>query len=165
MNIGGSTLNLGDDGAKRQYLGVLSFNTGANIPDNATITSVVLKVKKQAISGNANLVAIFQGFMADIKNGFFSTTSGLQITDFQAAGSGTVGPTNGTLNGAVYSINLTNGKTFINILNANSGLTQIRLRFKLDDNNDTIANVLSLYSGDATLAADRPELIITYTLP
>ena len=165
INSTGSTFSLGDDGAKRQYRGLLSFNTGANIPDNATITSVVLKVKKQAIAGGGNPVAIFQGFMADIKNGFFGTAGGLQITDFQAVGSGTVGPVSGTLNGAVYSINLTPGKAFINKLSINSGLTQVRLRFKLDDNNNAIANILSLYSGNAALAADRPQLVITYTLP
>ena len=39
------------------------------------------------------------------------------------------------------------------------------LRFKLDDNNNAIANYLSLYSGNATLAADRPQLVITYIVP
>jgi len=67
--------------------------------------------------------------------------------------------------GNVYSINLTSGKANINKLAARSGLTQIRLRFKRDDNNNTVANILSLYSGNAALAADRPQLVITYTIP
>ncbi|MBI3153480.1 MAG: hypothetical protein HYZ21_15210, partial [Chloroflexi bacterium] len=46
----------------------------------------------------------------------------------------------------------------------NGGLTQIRLRFKLDDNNNAIANYLSLFSGNAPLAS-RPQLIIEYHLP
>jgi hypothetical protein len=46
-----------------------------------------------------------------------------------------------------------------------SGLTQMRLRFKLDDNNNAVANILSLFSGNATAAASRPELIITYYVP
>ena len=41
---------------------------------------------------------------------------------------------------------------------------RIRLRFKLDDNNNTVANYLSLYSGNAP-AASRPQLIIEYYLP
>ena len=45
-----------------------------------------------------------------------------------------------------------------------SGLTQIRLRFKLDDNNDAINNYLSLYSGNAPLAY-RPQLVIEYYVP
>jgi hypothetical protein len=49
-------------------------------------------------------------------------------------------------------------------LATNGGLTQIRLRFKLDDNNNALANYLSLYSGNA-LAANRPQLVITYYVP
>jgi hypothetical protein len=43
-------------------------------------------------------------------------------------------------------------------------VTQIRLSFKLDDNNNTIANYLKLYSGNAP-AASRPQLIIEYYVP
>ncbi|MBI5932062.1 MAG: hypothetical protein HY867_00025 [Chloroflexi bacterium] len=52
----------------------------------------------------------------------------------------------------------------INKLATGSGLTQIRLRFKLDDNNNAVANYLSLYSGNAG-AASRPQLVIGYTVP
>jgi hypothetical protein len=40
----------------------------------------------------------------------------------------------------------------------------MRLRFKLDDNNNTIANYLSLYSGNAS-ATSRPLLIVEYYVP
>jgi hypothetical protein len=168
-NVGGSAnstsaaFNLGDDAKKKQYRGILSFNTGV-IPDNATIIGVTLKVKQQAIVGGGNPVSIFQGFMVDIKNRAFGTAL-LQITDFQTAASSTYGPFSPALVGNVYSINLTAGKTNINKLATNSGLTQMRLRFKLDDNNNTIANYLTLYSGNATAIADRPQLVITYTVP
>jgi hypothetical protein len=56
---------------------------------------------------------------------------------------------------------------FINL----TGLTQIRLRsrpssfgVKLDDNNNAIANYLSLYSGNAP-AAYRPQLVVIYYMP
>jgi hypothetical protein len=61
-----------------------------------------------------------------------------------------------------YSINLTGGKVDINQLGTNGGLTQMRLRFNLDDNNNAIANILSLFSGNAA-AGSRPQLVITYT--
>jgi hypothetical protein len=167
-NVGVSVNNtgniyLGDDTAKKQYRGILSFNTGAVLPDNAVITGVTLKVKKQAIIGGGNPVATFQGFMVDIKNGFFGTTA-LQTSDFQAAANKSYGPFNTALTGGWYSINLTSAKTYVNKLATGSGLTQIRLRFKLDDNNNTIANYLTLYSGNAP-AASRPQLIITYYVP
>jgi hypothetical protein len=170
-NVGGTlnstttTFNIGDDGAKKQYLGILSFSTGANLPDNAMITSVMLKVKQQGIIGGSSPSAIFKGFMADIKNGFFGTSPALQISDFQAVASSVYGISSPTLVGNVYTLNLTSGKLYINKLAANGGLTQIRLRFKLDDNNNAVANYLSLYSGNATAAVDRPQLVITYYVP
>jgi hypothetical protein len=101
--------------------------------------------------------------MIDIKKGIFGT-SALQIIDFQAKPSKTYGPFNTALSGGWYSINLTTGKAYINKLSTNSGLTQIRLRFKLDDNNDAVANYLSLFSGNSTMP-NRPQLIITYVVP
>jgi hypothetical protein len=158
-----ATFNLGDDPARKQYRGILSFNTGAGLPDNAIITAVTLKVRQQAMVGSGNPLSIFQGFMVDIKNGFLGT-SALQITDFQTPASKTYGPFNTALVGGWYNINLNSAQTYINKLSTNGGLTQIRLRFKLDDNNNTVANYISFYSGDAP-AANRPQLVITYIAP
>jgi oligopeptide transport system substrate-binding protein len=163
LNNTGTTFNLGDDAAKKQYRGILSFNT-SSLPDNAVITKVTLKVKQQTIVGGGNPVTTFQGFMVDIKKGFFGTTA-LQASDFQTAASKTYGPFNTVLTTGWYSINLTNGKAYVNKLSTLSGLTQIRLRFKLDDNNNTIANYLSLYSGNTLTAGNRPQLIVEYTIP
>ena len=44
-------------------------------------------------------------------------------------------------------------------------LTQFRLRFKLDDNNDFSANILKIYSSDALNPANHPQLIIQYNTP
>jgi hypothetical protein len=101
--------------------------------------------------------------MADIKNGVFGTTA-LQASDFQTAASKSYGPFVTAAVGGWYSISLTSGKAYINKLATNSGLTQIRLRFKLDDNNNLIANYLSLYSGNAP-AGSQPQLVITYYVP
>jgi uncharacterized repeat protein (TIGR02543 family) len=169
-NLGGSlntstaTFNLGDDAAKKQYRGILSFNTGATLPDNAVITAVTLKVKKANIIGGGNPVSIFQGFMVDIKKGYFGSAATLQNNDFEAVATKSYGPFNTALSGGWYSINLTAAKSYINKLATSSGLTQIRLRFKIDDNNNAIANFLSLYSGNAATTS-RPQLIITYTVP
>jgi hypothetical protein len=140
----------------------LSFNT-ASLPDTAVITKVTLNVKKQSLTGGGNPVTTFQGFMADIKTGTFGAAA-LQTSDFQAKASKTYGPFKPALVGGWYSLDLTNGKGYINKLPALSGLTQIRLRFKLDDNNNTAANYLSLFSGNAPVAS-RPQLVIEYTVP
>ncbi|MCQ3939261.1 MAG: hypothetical protein DPW18_19790, partial [Chloroflexi bacterium] len=46
MNPSAATFNLGDDAANRQYRTILHFDTSA-LPDNAVITSAVLKIRKQ----------------------------------------------------------------------------------------------------------------------
>jgi hypothetical protein len=163
INSSATTFNLGDDAAKKQYRGILSFSTGS-LPDTAVITGVTLRIKQQAIVGGGNPVTMFQGFMFDIKNGLFGAAPTLQTGDFQAAAGRSYGPSAPAPVGGWYSFNLTNAGRFVNKLATSSGLTQIRLRFKLDDNNNTIANYLSLYSGNAS-AADRPQLVITYTMP
>jgi len=162
VNSAATTFRLGDDATKKQYRGVLSFATGSPLPDNAVITQVTLKMKKSAVVGGGNPVTTFQGFMLDMKKGFFGTTA-LEKSDFQAAGSHTYGPTSPSLVGGAYSFNLTSGAPNINKAASNSGLTQVRVRFKLDDNNNLIANYLSLYSGN--LAGSAPQLIVQYYVP
>jgi Tol biopolymer transport system component len=167
INPAATTLRLGDDATNKQYRGILSFSTGT-LPDTATITSVTLKVRMQAVVGGGNPVSLFQGFMVDIKKGFFGTTA-LQTSDFQATFTPATGKTYGPFSPALvsnwYSINLTSGKAYINKLSTNGGLTQVRLRFTLDDNNNAVANYLSLFSGNTSTVANRPQLVITYVVP
>jgi hypothetical protein len=125
----------------------------------------VLKFRQQAIVGGGNPFTAFHGLMIDIKTGFFGTLATLQPLDFQAVASQTLGPANPALIDGFYNLNLLNGKDYINKLAAKGGLTQIRLRFKLDDNNDAVANYLSLYSGNAASTISRPQLIVTFTTP
>jgi hypothetical protein len=159
MNSVATTFNLGDDAANKQYRAILSFNT-STLPDDAIVSKVVLKVKKNGVTGGGNPVNIFQGFMVDIKKGVFGTAV-LELSDFNASASKTIGPLNPTLSiSGWYSINLTGGKAYFN----KTGNTQLRLRFSLDDNNNNVANFLRLYSGNATVT-DCPQLVIQYYVP
>ncbi len=165
LNATNATFNLGDNAAKKQYRDILSFNT-SGLPDTAVITSVTLKIKKSAVVGGGNPVTMFQGFMLDIKKGFFGSSAALQISDFQAAASKTgLGPFSPTPSGTLYTITVPPAAyPYINRLATNGGLTQLRLRFKLDDNNNLIANFISFDSGNAP-AAYRPILTITFHVP
>lgn len=162
MDSGSTTLRLGDDAARKQYRSVLSFDT-SSLPDNAVITKVTLKLRRSGITGGGNPVSIFHGFLADVRNGIFGF-SALQPSDWQTTANKTVGPFNTAISSGWYILDLTAAKAQINKLASGGGLTQIRLRFKLDDNNDAIANFLSLYSGNAGAAA-RPQLIVEYYIP
>jgi len=162
MNSSSTLLYLGDNAAKKQYRSILSFNT-SSLPDNAVVTKVTLKFKKQGVAGGGDPVTTFQGFMADVKKGLFGTAP-LALGDFKTAANKTVASTSPTLTSGWYSLNLTPAKNVINKLTTGGGLTQIRIRFKLDDNNNAIANYLKVYSGNAG-ATNRPQLIIEYYVP
>ena len=171
LNATSQTFNLGDDKTKKQYRAALSFNTGL-LPDTAVITKVTLKFKKSSVTGAATF-AMFGGLFVDVKKGPFALLA-LQTTDFQAT-LGTTGKTYGPFTTALpstgwYTVNLpvtgtTSVLPYINKLTTLSGVTQFRLRFKLDDNNDAVANFISFYSGNAVTAANRPQLAIQYYVP
>jgi hypothetical protein len=169
MNTGATTLRVGDDSLRKQYRTILSFSTGASLPDDAFITLVTFKIKRSSVVGGGNPVTIFGGFFADVKKGFFGTKSTLQTSDFQATSTvatfKSYGPFKPTPVGGWYTINLTSAKSYMNKVTTSSGLTQIRLRFKLDDNNNGSANYLNLFSGNTATVANRPQLIITFNTP
>ena len=156
----GTVLYVGDDIADRQYRTILSFGT-APIPDNAVITKVILKVKKAGVAGT-NPMNTHNGLVVDIKKGAFYNMPALQVQDFQAkANNVKAGKFPPTLYSGWYKAVLYKGAySYIN----KKGLTQLRLRFLLDDDNDNISDILKLYSGNAILAK-RPQLIVKYYLP
>ncbi len=160
-----TTFNVGDDATKKQYRAILSFNTGSSLPDTAVITRVTLRIKRQAVSGTGNPFALLQGLMVDAKKGFFGASAPLVGSDFQALATKTGGPFSPLPVGAWYSFNLTNLSASINKHSGSFGLTQLRLRFKLDDNNNAMANYVRFFSGNASSAGDRPALVIEYYLP
>jgi peptide/nickel transport system substrate-binding protein len=157
-------LILGDNASNKQYRSVLSFLT-SSLPDNAVITNVTLKVKRNAIIGGGNPLTAFQGILTDIKTGFLGTSAILQVSDFQASASNRTSlVTKATLTGGWYSLDLKTGSIYINRLADNGGLTQIRLRFKLATDGNGLANSLSLFSADAGTTSS-PQLVIEYYVP
>lgn len=156
-----ATLHLGDTNFKKQYRSILSFNT-EGLPDYSVITSVTLKIKMQSIKNGATF-NMFKGLLVDIRKGTFDLPA-LQITDFQAAASRSgIGPFTAPAVDDWYTLNLTNAGRYINKTVENSGLTQFRLRFQLDDNNNAISNYINFYSGNST--TNKPMLTIQYYVP
>jgi hypothetical protein len=158
VNRNARVLNLGDTAANQQYRSFLSFDT-ASIPDNAGIIRVLLHVKRQGVSGAGDPVNVFRGFMADIRKGSFNAPA-LAANDYQKRSNRTVGPFEPVAQDGWYIIDLSDGRAQIN----KTGLTQIRLRFALDSNNNNKANILKLFSGNAGMA-NRPKLVVKYRTP
>jgi len=157
LNALATTFNLGDDAYDRQFRAILSFKT-ASLPDTATIISVTLKIKRYSIVGT-NPFTTHGNILVDIRSGPFGT-AGLQLSDFKAPASmdNVARFSNNPLAGNWYSVNI-NPTAFAYI--NKTGLTQFRLRFFTDDNDDMGADFLKFFSGDAA-AASRPVLIIQY---
>jgi hypothetical protein len=166
-NAGGtlnSTANLmlGDSATKQQYRSILSFDT-SGLPDNAQIVRVTLKLRKIAGTG-ANPFTSFQGLLVDIRQGFFGTALSLQTVDFNAAASlqkaGVVTLVTGSTSDYQSAL-LNTAFPFV----SKTGSTQLRLLFKLDDNNNGVSDTVSFASGNHATAAYRPVLLVEYTLP
>ena len=159
VNTTGSAFQVGDDASNRQYKAILSFDT-ASLPDNAIIQKATLRIKKKALVGS-NPFNVLGNLLVDIRSGPFSNNPALQAKDFQALPSAAhVGVFKHISNSRWYSSALTAaGRSQINI----TGLTQFRLYFKKDDNNNRSADYMKFLSGNA--ASDQPELIIVYSVP
>jgi hypothetical protein len=153
-----ATFQLGDNANKQQSRAILSFNT-SSLPDNAIITGVTLKIKKHSLSGT-NPFTTHGNIAIDIRRGAFSNAAALQSTDFQAVASksGVGVITNNPQAGGWYAAKLNAAAhPYVNL----TGITQFRLRFQKDDDNDLIADFIRYYSGNA-IAANRPVLVIEY---
>jgi hypothetical protein len=162
----GSTFVLGDDAQDRQFRAILHFPTNY-LPDNAVITRALLMIKGEAIVGD-NPFPTHQNILVDIRSGAFGFIGpfpyrGLQGSDFESPShKDAVGLIqNHPLNGWFWTWLDGSSFEFINL----NGITQIRLRFQIDDNDDLGNDYIRFYSGDYTELADRPRLVVEYYIP
>jgi hypothetical protein len=160
FNITAATLKLGDDAKNRQYKAILSFDT-SDLPDNAIISSVVLKIKQSGSPIGKNPFSVLGDLLVDIHTGAFGGAQTLALNDFKApasvikAGIFDKSPEDGW-----YSANLNPGG--INNINKEN-ISQFRLYFAKDDNNNLRADFMNFVSGNS--ASNKPQLVIVYSLP
>jgi len=158
-----TTFVLGDDAENRQYRSILHFPT-YYLPDNAVITRVLLLIKGEAIVGS-NPFDTHQNIQVDIRSGPFGFIGpfpfrGLQISDFQSPShKDAVGLIeNNPLGGWYYAWLDSSAFQYIDL----NGITQFRLEFQVDDDNDMSPDYIRFYSGDYDRLPDRPQLAIEY---
>jgi hypothetical protein len=155
-----STFFLGDANNDQQYRSILHFGTGS-LPNNAIISNVTLKIKKQGIVGT-NPFTTHGNILVDVRRPYFDTAVDLQAADFQAPADRTAAGIIESEPGALWYTATLDASAFsaINL----AGTTQFRLRFALDDNDDNDQDYVKFYSGDAA-SGDQPVLTIDYYLP
>lgn len=152
-------LLLGDDKNNKQYKSVLSFDT-SQIPASATIESATLRILRGTVSGTSPFDT-HGALLVDIRTGGFNGNVALEKGDFQAPATATAvaSLSKAASNGAWSEGDLDeNGLAAIDTM----GVTQFRLYFELDDNNDKGDDYLGYYPGDNATAANRPQLVVTY---
>ncbi|MBL8103751.1 MAG: hypothetical protein JNM02_14555, partial [Anaerolineales bacterium] len=159
-------LNIGDNAANRQYRAILSFPT-SYLPDNAVITNAILTIKLQRSVGTDPFTT-HGNISVDIRYGPFGSfglfgIKALQSLDFQAPASMySVGQIqNNPVGGWYWAVLDDSAFSSINLI----GVTQFRLAFQLDDNNDFGDDYLMFYSGDYADQKDRPHLLLEYYVP
>lgn len=154
---GASGLKTGDDGSKRQFKAIVSFDTSA-LPDGATITSASLKLTRAALNGS---VSNLGNLTVDIKSGYFGTSQSLEASDFQATAAQTgvatlavPGANGSSTTGSLSSGSLTSIKK--------NGRTQLRIYFSTAHDTDSTADNIGWYSGDNATAGNRPQFTVEY---
>jgi hypothetical protein len=161
MNSTATTIIAGDDVNRKQYRSILHFNTSA-LPDTAIVTNAVLRIRRQSISGTNPFTALGAMYV-DMRKPYFGGSSALAINDFQAtAGRSAIAIFNPRPVSNWYKATLSRiGRTYIN----RTGATQFRLYFKMDDNNNKVADNMKFFSGNYTTTSLRPTLEIQYWVP
>lgn len=165
-NSAADSFYLGDDAKDRQYRAILHFPTSA-LPDNAIITQVILTIKKQAHVGTDPFVT-HRNILIDIRTGYFGSLGpfsigALQAVDFQApAHRNAVGViSNNSVGGWYWSLLDGTANAYINPI----GVTQIRLGFQVEDNDDRDNDYVKFFSGNTNALGDRPQLMVKYYVP
>lgn len=158
INSIATTFRLGDDAKNKQYRTILHFDT-AGLPDNASIFKATLKIKRQKTVGS-DPFTILGTIMVDMHDQpFYGTTQDLEPADFEWAAfkANAAKFKNSQVNNWYTSVIGASGFDYINL----TGSTQLRLRFKTGDNNNSTADYATFYSGNAG-ATSQPQLIVEY---
>jgi hypothetical protein len=165
-NSAAAVFKLGDDAQNRQFRSVLHFPT-YYLPDNAVITQAILMIKKQDVVGTDPFTT-HQNISIDIRKGLFGNFNlfnfgSLQSMDFEAPADmymvGTI--QNNPVSGWYWALLDSRAFPYINL----TDVTQLRLGFLLDDNNDLTDDYIRFYSGNYDPQIDRPHLLIEYYVP
>lgn len=158
LNTTDPTFKLGDDASNRQYRAILSFDT-SSLPENAQVQMITLKIKQSGQPIGTNPFNVLGNLWNDAFDPYFGNGPTLELGDFNVPASSPnmrnrfdKTPVNGWYSSSFSQIDINR-----------NGLTQFRLYFGTDDNNNNAADSMNFMSGNAN-PADRPQLQINYFL-
>lgn len=150
------TFRVGDDNQDRQYVGILSFNT-AKLPDNAVITWARIRVESVGSVGHTG----FGGEVFEVKSPYFGASAALHPSDFQTLASDMLSGQGIFVNQYITKLFGSGEIQYINL----QGITQLRLKLSVGDNDNMSADYRILYSGNVANPNSKPTLVIEYYVP
>lgn len=150
----GPTLIVGDDAERRQYRAILSFNT-SGLPDDAVVSSVKLRVKTAEIVG-WDPFARHGDLLVEACTPSVGLALVVQVSDFQVKRNcKSAGIFDTQTKDGWYTAELDPSIVHLD------GITQLRLHFQKDDDNNKTADYIEFFSGNAEDAL-RPNLVVDY---
>jgi len=132
------------------YRTILSFDT-SSIPPSAVIRNATLRIYRKSLTGTVNSLTV------DIKNGYFGTSSGIELLDYNSMA---------TLPGAMSMDVPNSNNEYVEATLPPEALAflttgnKIQFRIKAETNASFVANTLEVYGGNTIQYA--PQLIISY---
>ncbi len=157
-----SELRMGDESQNEQYRSIISFST-AKLPNDAVIVRSYLRMRYKSTVGSLNPFDIFGNLIAEMKAGYFGANAGLEDVDFHSAATrnrvGVFAPygTEGW-----YILNLP--QDALSLFDLAGDRMQFRLRFTIQDNNNSAANYVSFYGGRSAMT-NNPKITFWYYVP
>lgn len=153
---------VGDDADDKQWRTFLSFDT-SGLPNNAIVTKAVLKIRWLDYTGPDPWAAL-GNIKVYVKSGFFGSAAALEVVDWQAPfdlNAGTIVPDPNSTSHEHKATLVNAAEAYINL----RGLTQIRLQFQSQDNDNNSGDGMYYLSGDHAVKSWRPTLRVEYTVP
>lgn len=165
MDDSGGAIRIGDGIGTNQYVGILSFLT-AGLPDNAVVWDATLQLTQDPATGSGNTSGL-SFLIGDVKAPYFGSSSGLNVSDFEAAPDLSGDLAFGYAGSNIWHAT-TPGGEFLPAAMQDISLTkttQFKVRFLTKTNGDGVADFLSFFSGENSTLANKPTLTLQYYIP
>jgi hypothetical protein len=154
-NTGEASLRAGDNATRRQLKAVVSFDTSA-LPAGVGITRATLNLTRGTTLGDP--LATLGDLYGDVQTGGLGASRALEASDFEAPAAAPRALRLAVDSASAFGDLDAEGISAIDP----SGVTQIRLEFEFDDDDDSSKDYLGFYSGDSAEPASHPVLEVEY---
>jgi len=161
-NSGANTIYVGDDAGKRLLVGILDFDTSA-LPDTAVISYAVLEMRVASLNQRyGDPYTALGDVNADIVTPYFGYSPSLEPIDFEWPSDGWVGVFSWTYKANTW-VYLEVDPFYFSSINV-ADRTQFKVYF-WDDNDDSLPQGITFYSGNMRITSERPKRTVYYDVP